>query len=323
MELFSELYGCYYFVTSQILKNSPLTENEMNQLIHSKGFSESALYLAPKLYKSDGWGLLTRDKDTYSSRLIYKPKTPLTLLEKRWLKALLQDKRMQLFLEEDAFKVLSEKLGQVEPLFHSQHFKYFDIFTDGDDYENPDYIKHFRQLINALHKKEVQSIIYQSGKGRIIEGDYLPYRLEYSPKNDKFRVFVARIKNRKAVGFGTINLSRILHMKALKLRYTKPLDLEEIFKWKRCTEPLTLEITRERNAIERFMMEFAHYEKSTIWDQEHQTCSATIWYDTQDESELLIKLLSFGPVLKVTGPARVVEQIRDRVNRQYELLYPN
>ncbi len=96
--------------------------------------------------------------------------------------------------------------------------------------------------------------------------------------------------------------------------------MARIYHWKRCTEPITLEITNERNGIERFMMEFASYEKHTVIDEEGKKCSAVLWYDLQDETELLIKLLSFGPVLNVTGPIRVVDQIRDRVMKQHILL---
>ncbi len=68
------------------------------------------------------------------------------------------------------------------------------------------------------------------------------------------------------------------------------------------------------------MMEFASYEKHTVIDEESGKCTATLWYDLQDETELLIKLLSFGPILNVTGPTRLVDQIRDRITKQYQLL---
>ena len=39
-------------------------------------------------------------------------------------------------------------------------------------------------------------------------------------------------------------------------------------------------------------------------------------YEVEDEIEIMIQILSFGPNLKVTGPERFVEQIRNRLRMQ-------
>lgn len=322
MELFSEIYSCYYSVTSRIIKNSPLSEKQMNELINSNAFSESALYLMPKLCNEDGWGLLSKTDNNFSSSLCTLTKFPLTILEKRWIKSLLQDPRIRLFLDDVVVDELTSHLYDIRPLYHNTHFKWFDIFADGDNYTDIEYIKNFRTIFRAIRSRTIISILFKSGKGKVIHGDYLPYRLEYSQKNDRFRVYVARMNGLRSVSLGTINLSRIHHIKVSDIRYPNPVDMDRIFHWKRCTEPVTLDITSERNGIERFMMEFASYEKHTVIDEESRKCTAIVWYDLQDETELIIKLLSFGPILNVTGPSRVMDQIRDRVNKQYQLLFP-
>lgn len=321
MELFSELYGCYYRVVSQILKNAPLSEQQISHLIDSNAFQESLLYLMPKLCKEDGWGLLTKQHDQYLSPLTFEPTIPITLLEKRWLKSLLQDSRIRLFLEDHTQKELSDKLASVKPLFDRNYFKWFDIFKDGDDYNNDEYVSHFKKVINAIHTKSVITIIFRSGKGKTIKGDYLPYRMEYSQKNDKFRLLAVRIYNHKPIDTTTINIARIYHIKTSPIGLVQPIDFSNLRNRKRCKEPILIEISKERNAIERFMMEFAGYEKHTVSDEDTGLYYATLWYDLQDESELLIKLLSFGPVLLVTGPSHVVTQIQLRVEQQYQLLF--
>ena len=46
-----------------------------------------------------------------------------------------------------------------------------------------------------------------------------------------------------------------------------------------------------------------------------------LWYDRQDETELLIQLLlSFGPVVEITGPRHLREQAKIRIKKQYELV---
>ena len=43
--------------------------------------------------------------------------------------------------------------------------------------------------------------------------------------------------------------------------------------------------------------------------------------DREDEPELLIDVLSFGPVVRVLGPEDFVRQVRQRVERQHQLFY--
>ena len=43
-------------------------------------------------------------------------------------------------------------------------------------------------------------------------------------------------------------------------------------------------------------------------------------YDREDETELLIRVLSFGPMVKVTAPARLVAQVQARLRRQAALM---
>ncbi|MDF2587472.1 MAG: protein-containing protein [Anaerocolumna sp.] len=323
MELFSEIYSCYYSVTTKILQSSPLTDKQINSIIHTNAFSESALFLHPKLCKSDGWGLISKQNNNYQTNLTNSPKLPITLLEKRWLKSLIHDPRIRLFMDEDALLELSNKLSEIKPLYRNEQFKWFDIFSDGDNYSNKTYIKIFKLILSAIKNKDIIKIEFTSGKGRTVSHDYFPYRLEYSQKNDKFRVFVAKMKGLQSLSLGTINLSRIKNIQTTERHYSINVDMDKVFKWKRCHEPVHLEISNERNGLERFMMEFAAYEKHTELDEISGNCIAKLWYDSQDETEVLIRLLGFGPVIKILGPERMLKQVHERVNKQYNLLFQN
>ena len=68
------------------------------------------------------------------------------------------------------------------------------------------------------------------------------------------------------------------------------------------------------------MAEFASYEKRTERDLETGKCTVSLWYDKQDETELLIRLLGFGPVLEIMGPPDFRKQAAQRVKKQAELL---
>lgn len=66
------------------------------------------------------------------------------------------------------------------------------------------------------------------------------------------------------------------------------------------------------------MLHFAHFEKEAERpDDRHFRVS--IRYSTDDETELLIRVLSFGPFVRAVAPEHFVAQIRGRLRRQLRL----
>ena len=65
-------------------------------------------------------------------------------------------------------------------------------------------------------------------------------------------------------------------------------------------------------------MHFSHLQKETerLDDNRYRV---TLRYNVQDETEMVIRILSFGPVIRVLEPARFIEQLRDRIERQRRL----
>lgn len=85
MELFSEVYSCYYRVLRNILcSQNALTIDDIRNRISEEGFGESFLSIIPRL-ESGTWDLLKRDGDVYLSRISPAFLTPLSALEKSYL----------------------------------------------------------------------------------------------------------------------------------------------------------------------------------------------------------------------------------------------
>ena len=80
-------------------------------------------------------------------------------------------------------------------------------------------------------------------------------------------------------------------------------------------ESITLEILNERNALERAMLQFSYLAKQTERTSGN-TYRMTLQYRHEDETELLIKILSFGPMMKVVEPASFISLIRERIDMQ-------
>ena len=339
MELFSEIYGCYYKIVAEILKRAgkdSISKQKILDITEQFGFAESVLTVPDKIFSSQ-WNLLTKtETNTFVSRLKHDPQIPLTMLQKRWIKSLLSDRRIRLFLDDAALTEISEALSDVEPLWSEELFLHYDRFENGDDFSSQEYQQNFRLIMDAIRKKEVIRFDYTSAKGKRTRKTCLPLKIEYSPKNDRFRLIALRCPfgRRKAMDryrFDGIrnagisdsyqNTKRNGNMIHDSIKKAASLTLDTLTRQSYDTEPVRLLIHNRRNALERAMLHFANYDKDTRQLDEN-TWECLIYYDSSMETELLIEILSFGPVVQVTGPDTFVELIRERLKRQLREAFP-
>ena len=297
--IFSELYSAYYNTVAGILSaciDGQPSEKDLRKIVEELAFSESVLTVLPAL-KEERWQLLRGD---LSTPIRHKPTLPLTLLEKRWLKAILKDPRICLF------DIQIDGLEDVEPLFDLDDICWYDRYTDGDPYDDEGYIQRFRLVMEAIREGKPLQAELLNRKGKHAWMRFIPTGLEYSEKDDKFRIRVTGSK------FANLRLSRIY-----KLEYYTGAG-----PWHHEPEPekigeVVLELRDVRNALDRVMNHFAHLEKEAekIGQDLYRI---RLRYYQSDETELVIRILSFGPVIKVLEPESFVEQIRERLRKQMD-----
>lgn len=325
MPIFSEIYGAYFRIAAKLMDSASVTEKQIMTHTANEGFRDSILFLPQKLIPQNDnsdWGLFKRNSNgTLSPIIKHTPISIMTDLRKRWLKAKLFDPKIRLFLDDDALAALDERLSSIEPLYKRHHLRYTDRFSDGDDFLSEDYRKNFRCILRAIKEHEILDISFVSGHDRHIRHCYLPLKLEYSAKNDKFRVYCYKISRGCIHDSGIINIGRIYSIHNTGIFFDEKTDMENYFRSRRAKVPVTVKITPERNGVERFLMEFSSYEKHTERDLSTGTVTAEIKYDFQDETELLIRLLSFGSVIEIIGPPHFRKLAADRVKKQYEFLF--
>lgn len=322
MELFSEIYGCYFTVVTRILEQAQggLTKAEIEQLVNTYGFYESTFHLLPSLFSGE-WNLLKEENHKYYSMVDIKAKRPFTALEQSWLKALLDDPRILLFLDENALKALRHSLQDVKPLYLQDDFTVYDQHSDGDDFRDPVYIARFRTVLKAVKERLPLIVEYSNSRGQTTKRLYYPHKLCYSARDNKFRLLCGSCYlPGKRLTKCTLNLARMISVEIAEIPSSKKVNLERLFQASACPKPIVLEIYKERNALERCMLQFASFERQTEYDKERDIYICRIWYNPEDETELLIRVLSFGPVVKVLGPERFLKQIKQRIALQAELL---
>lgn len=337
--LFSEVYGSYYHAVASIpdaAVKEPISEKEIRRIADEKAFGESFIMISEALSpsvlskqdktedreqrkkkdkgqdkkenqeqgkkkykkheKKGQWELLNQD-----GRAVIHSEThmPLTILEKRRLKALLADPRIALF------QPSAKGLEDVEPLFHPEDIVFFDQYADGDPYKEEQYIQNFRMLLSAVKSKSCVKVLYQLRNGNEKWLRCHPVRMEYSLRDDKFRLIYT-----SKSGVHTIKLSNIVVCEVCGSFAGE--EMNEKLRDQRVVELL---LKDERQALNRVMMQFSIYKKETVKINQ-DTYRFILTYEAEDEIDLMIRILSFGPNLKVVGPERFVNQIKHRLEMQ-------
>ena len=301
--LFNEVYGSYYNVIAGILSEAvrgELSKERIRKIIEEKGYLESGISV-PKALEKGKWPLIRKD---YTTPVRHIPTLPLTTLQKQWMKAVCQDPRVRLF------DPPLQDLEDAEPLFEPDFFVWFDRHSDRDPYEDSLYQEHFRLVLLALRENRALRIRYRGRKYRH-DQLYIPEKLEYSSKDDKFRLIAHSSR-------GTPYMIRLASIREVSLAEKMTPGEKQTAVRKEAAvrkETVVLELVDERNALERAMIHFSDLEKVTEkLDDTHYRI--TLRYRKEDETEILIRVLSFGPKVRVSAPESFIHLVRDRLDMQ-------
>ena len=296
--IFNEIYSAYYNAVARILDqliSNQSTDRDLAKIVEENAFGESVLTILPSL-KNQKWQLVHPDMTT---PIVHTPTMPMTEIQRKWLKSISLDPRIKLF------DVNLEGLEDVEPLFTKADYLVYDKYNDGDDYGNERCIDHFRTILTAMRQGHNLKIEIINRHGERVYVRCIPERLEYSAKDDKFRLVTS------GCGFvRAVNLARIVKC---KVYYG-----DDIIRSKgdeRKCDRIKLKIKDERNTLERALMHFAHLEKNVerINNTEYML---NMTFDTADTPEMVIRVLSFGPTVEVLEPNSFRELIRNKLKDQ-------
>ena len=309
--LFSEIYSAYYNTVASIISCSQqgkLDSDLLFKIVKESAFPESFMTIGSAL-ETGKWPLIKKD---YSTNIQNIPTMPLSVLQKRWLKALCNDKRIRLFVSDEVLERLKNQLQDVEALFNENDYYLYDKYSDGDPYDDPDYIKNFRTSLEAIHQKKTICVEYTGRFGQQKRFICAPCKIEYSEKDDKFRI-ISKVRNRHSI----LNIARINSCELTENSKVDDISEEDLPDNRRTS--VTLEIYDERKAMERVMLAFAHFEKSAVQISD-DVYQLTLNYDSFDETELVVRVLSFGPMVKVIEPQSFVKLIQERIESQINLM---
>lgn len=286
------------------------------------------LFIKCGYMEHDAWvERVPKDKKDYVYHMKYKTvqKTepdlffdviPLTAWELRWLCTILHDDKMNLFLSSNTInKLLALMPDSIKPINISD-IVVFDRYHSKGHKPNAEF---FQAIVSALHKCAHLQIRYTDGKGRKYKGTYCPLHIEYSKRDDRFRLYVVDGAS-KCVRI--MNLDGITYVNSCDSYFSSE-DYQRILSdfVQKTSDSITVEFIDTRNIPDRLLNEFAPWQKRCeLIDPETKLYRFTLYYLKYDEIDVLIRFMSYGPYISIVDKNHFIyKELMERIDKQIEL----
>lgn len=259
---------------------------------------------------------LKKDDNKYVPLVSGKLPIVVTTLEKYWLKHVLTDPKSKLFLSEETFDKLTERLRDVPDIIVNNLVIKNKGKKDSKITEKLTPI--IKLILQAIEGEKGIIYNYLNKKGEEIKGKTgIPLKIEYSVKDDIFYLIYYSVEEKKIVKGILANFTII-----------KTIDLPEDFltQGKRCFEEfvknnikkVTLEVYKANNGIERTFYLFSCFKRKSQYIKEEDRYILTIYYYFYEEMEVIHRILSLGKSVKVLSPGYIQGEVVKRIKKALE-----
>lgn len=240
---------------------------------------------------------------------------PLTKIEIQWLKYCINNSKAKLFLEENQLSKLKDIFTVEENDLPISSINYYDKFKSHNEIADTDiYIDNFKKIVKAFTDEKSVKINYKSANNPATTRSVNIGLIEYSNKDDKFRIYC-----KKENSVSVYNLERINSVEILSDGYNRNSAEKSIKNYiLNQRKEITLEFTNVKNIPDRLLTEFTPWEKlCTRLDDRY---NVTIKYDKQDSFEIVTRLLPYGKNIKIlSDTGNVKTEIENRINKQLSM----
>lgn len=315
MELFSEFRNTWldtiYRIIQDILENKrQYTKDDIMKRLHAKPTSEDSLYIPNVEDKAENIADMILHLPLHTSSFSMPP-LRLSILEKRWLKALLVDEEFAFLINSPLRQKLLNQLDDISPIITSKEWQRERTHTN-DMYSSTqrNILATYRTAL--MEKKQIsftpKEELQQTGQ---------PIRLEYDLIGNTYTAWIWPTSSDipQKYDFTTIT--------SLTLRDT-PIDGNLENKWLQFLQQnkrqLKLQLQSDNTSVERCARLFATYDIEGTVDDACKTYMFSITYYSFDQQEILEKILSLGKSVIILEPLELRQEII-RILQQAQTYY--
>jgi RNA-splicing ligase RtcB/predicted DNA-binding transcriptional regulator YafY len=334
MELFDEVKNRYLHIVFKVLHECEkgLSEKDIIKIIEEEEFEEKVIgsnfktfegLLLNQYKEEENLNLLKLKEGRYfpNSKGTKKPALPvrLTNIEKAWLKNMLEGKRAGILLKDTTIAKLKEALKD----FEAPNLN--DIIDITNTSELPSlvnselYEENLRTLLKAMiEEKPIRYCNTDRLGNKYCNRLALPIRLEYSLKDGRFRASMYSLDENRSIMTNLFSMTDIELEENEKVDISREAVIKLLRECKYSTEPIVLEVTDKKAAMERCFMSFSELERYSRCIEKDKY-ELKLFYYTFEEEEIIRKILAIGPYVKVISPQGIKEEIINRIRRALEL----
>lgn len=346
-ELFNEIFGVYYYIISEVIlllcskdtgrvvpkeqivevvnkvrkwymnqggnRTSKLSFEEVNWLLENDAFGVS--------FEREGKKRTAFKYECSSDIEFYRDILPLTTLEVRWLKMIIIDSRMKCFLSDEQIEVvksfIDETYPNVDPLPQNA-IVYFDRHIVNASEKAAERL-HIMTFTKAISKKLLVDLSFTTRIGNKINEKFKPIVIEFSKRNNKFQVQLQSCVNNK---FYTVNLPQINYVVVDNEEFDYYQALEEYQEYRNNRErSVQIQFYDVKNMADRILTEFSPWKKYCVYDRETHIYTLEIFYQKDEELDLVIRLMGYGPSIHfVEKEHSIAREILRRYTKQRDII---
>ena len=347
MELFSEIKNRYFQLMFRIINECAIgkTKSEIMKIIDEGEFEQKVIgknqesfadLVLNKCEPDENLNLLTEKDGKYypsigcadesqgtrgdSAKRIDRLPLPVrfSIIEKAWLKALLDREGVRMVLSRETIDKLQRELADMDTPIREKYFELTNTIRLPEIKNQEAYEENFRVILNAIMQEKPIRYNNIDKKGNIYSNRLaLPVSIEYSMRDGRFRISMYLLDENRPIMANIFTLSdiRIVDEEGDIDRETAK---RLLFEQKYSEEPIVLEVTDKKAAMERCFMCFSGMERTarSLGDNKYEI---RLNYYLFEEENLIRNIISLGPYVKVISPQRIADEIIARVKKSISL----
>ncbi|RCX12073.1 putative DNA-binding transcriptional regulator YafY [Anaerobacterium chartisolvens] len=241
-----------------------------------------------------------------------------TKLEKAWLKAVLEKDEIRMLLSSQTIGKLQMELCDFDSPIKDEYFEMTNIIKLPEITQQELYEKNFRLILDALIQERPIRYSNTDKKGNVYSNKLaLPVSIEYSMRDARFRVSMYSLDDNRPIMANIFTLSDVRIVDE-EVNIDRETAKKLLFEQKYSEEPVILEVTDKKAAMERCFMCFSGMER-TSRDLGKNKYEIRLNYYLFEEENLIRSIISLGPYVRVVSPQRISDEIVKRVKKSISL----
>lgn len=231
-------------------------------------------------------------------------------MEKEWLKNILQDSLIDLFLKENTKKNLLAELTDIDADFFNRIEKYNNTYDESNNM-----LASFKIALNtirkAIRKNCGVTYNYENNTNRY----YLkPLQIEYSIKHDRYYIIGANKENQSV----KLRVSKISNLEVVNEdKKVGDNTISDFTKNRISTMPIVIYLKDERKGLERAAHLFSPFISKIKFLEKLNVYEISLTYYDFEESEIISRIFSLGSIATIISPQEIQREFKTRVEKAF------